>query len=415
MHEQRTVSQSQVVMSQVMSPADANVMGNVHGGVIMKMVDSAAGVAAVKHCRGRVVTAHVDSMSFLSPVKVGDLVTVKSSVNEVGRTSMEVGARVEAEDLATGEVRHVSTAYLVMVALGRDDKPTVVPPLVAENATQERRMQEARVRREYRQREKEVIRASRRALRSDLETGRPTGTVQVIGHRGAMGHTPENTIPSFDVALAMGVDLIELDVHLSRDGELVVIHDPTVDRTTNGTGLVKDLTVEQLRQLDAGAWFDPKFAGARIPTLVEVLTWARGRTRVAIEIKNGPVYYPDIAEKLVACLRDQQMIGDVVLISFDHQVVRRVKDLEPALRTGILYVSRVVDPVSLAAQSGAEVLMPQAGFVTPDLIHAAHAADLRVFTWVVNEPEQMRQLIALGVDGMGSNYPDRLRALVARG
>lgn len=413
MLEPKTVSESQVVMCQVMLPTDANAYGNVHGGSIMKLVDTVAGVAAIKHARSRTVTAHVDNMSFLSPVYIGNVVTLTASVNDVGRTSMEVGVRVEAEDVLTGEVRHVSSAYLVMVALDDKGNPRPVPPLVAEAPVQERRMREAKVRNEYRRREKEAIHAGRSAWRiSGSELALGERTVQVVGHRGAMGHAPENTMVSFEMGLALGADWMELDVQLSRDGELVVIHDPTVDRTTNGTGFVRDLSLQELRQLDAGSWFGPEFAGARIVTLSEVLDWARGRTRLIIEIKNGPIFYPGIAERVVACVRDHDMLRDVMVISFDHCAVRQTKDLEPALRTGILYVGRVAEPEILAVQSGAEVLMPLSAYVTEDLVTSAHAAGLGVSTWTVNEPDEMRRLISLGVDGIGTNYPDRLRALV---
>ena len=117
----------------------------------------------------------------------------------------------------------------------------------------------------------------------------------VVGHRGAMGHCPENTLASFERGLELGADWIELDVHLSRDDALVVIHDETVDRTTNGHGAVRDHTLAELKALDAGGWFGPEYAGQRIPTLDEVLAWARQRdTIVDIEIKNAPVYYAGI-------------------------------------------------------------------------------------------------------------------------
>src|SRR3981081_1641417 len=129
------------------------------------------------------------------------------------------------------------------------------------------------------------------------------GRVWVIGHRGAMGHCPENTFASFERGLELGADWIELDVHLSRDGALMVIHDETVDRTTNGSGLVQEHTLAELKELDAGAWFSPAYGGQRIPTLDEVLVWARARgTILDIEIKNAPVYYAGIEEKVVATL-----------------------------------------------------------------------------------------------------------------
>lgn len=126
----------------------------------MKHVDEAGGLAAVRHCRMRTVTAHIDDMSFLAPVRVGDLVRFKASVNDVGRTSLEVGVRVEAEDLRTGEVRHISTAYLVYVALDDEGRPTPVPPLIAETEQDKKRQAAARVRREFRLRREEALRAA---------------------------------------------------------------------------------------------------------------------------------------------------------------------------------------------------------------------------------------------------------------
>ena len=150
--EARKVSESVTVVSQLMLPTDANPSGNVHGGTIMKLVDTAGGVVATRHCRCRVVTARIDEMSFLHPVYVGDLVTLRASMNGVGRTSMEVGVRVEAENLRTGEVTHTATANLVYVALDEEDHPVEVPRLIPETDEDRRRMEEARLRREHRER-----------------------------------------------------------------------------------------------------------------------------------------------------------------------------------------------------------------------------------------------------------------------
>ncbi len=134
-------------MSRQMMPEDANPWGYVHGGTIMKMVDEAAGSAAIRHTRMRVSTAAIDYMSFLHPVSVGDLVTIKASVNDVGRTSMEVGVRVEAENMLTGEVTYTSSCYIVMVALDDEGKPCPVPPIIAVTPDQRRRQAAARIRR----------------------------------------------------------------------------------------------------------------------------------------------------------------------------------------------------------------------------------------------------------------------------
>ena len=155
--ESRKPSESSVVLSQAMSITDANLAGNVHGGVIMKLCDTAAGLSAVKHCRGRVVTVAMDEMVFIEPVYLSDVVSLRAQVNDVGSTSMEIGVRVEAENTLTGERRHVSTAYLVFVALDRDGNPQAVPRLEPGSADERRRMAEAKIRREHRLARKEAI------------------------------------------------------------------------------------------------------------------------------------------------------------------------------------------------------------------------------------------------------------------
>ena len=160
----KAVQESQVVLSQGMGIADANLAGFVHGGVIMKLVDSAGGLAAIRHARGLVVTAAIDEMVFIAPIQLGALVTVKASVNLVGNTSMEVGVRVETENVFTGEQAHASSAYLVFVALDDDTgKPRPVPPLRPETPEEHRRMREAGLRREARLARRASILAQRDA------------------------------------------------------------------------------------------------------------------------------------------------------------------------------------------------------------------------------------------------------------
>ncbi len=156
-HQPRRVADSQVQMSMLMNPADANPSGDVHGGTIMKLVDTAAGVCAMRHCRTRVVTATMDSMSFLHPVYVGNLVTLCASVNDTGNTSLEIGVRVEAENIGTGEKLHTSSAYLVFVALDAHGKPTKVPPLLVATEDERRRQAHAKIRRESRKARQEAI------------------------------------------------------------------------------------------------------------------------------------------------------------------------------------------------------------------------------------------------------------------
>ncbi len=253
----------------------------------------------------------------------------------------------------------------------------------------------------------------RRPLRQRLaqKTGRPL----VIGHRGAMGYRPENTMPSFEHALALGADCVEFDVHLTRDGVPVVIHDDTVERTTNGQGLVRDHTLSELQRLEAGTWFGPEYAGARIPTLDEVLEWARLSGMVVdVEIKNAPIYYAGIEEAVVAALRRAGMGDQAVVSSFDHHAVKRVGELDPDLVLGVLYGARPADAgLCLAQLVGAQVLLPHEAYARAADIQAAHAAGLTVVPWTTSDPERICELIAAGVDGVCSNHPDVVRQTVA--
>jgi uncharacterized protein (TIGR00369 family) len=152
--EGKTISESTIIMAQLMNPQDANPAGNVHGGVIMKLIDNAAGCAAVRHSRSNVVTASIDRMDFHNPVFVGDLVTLRASINFIGKTSMELGVRVEAENLITGKKRHTASAYLTFVALDSHGRPLPLSPLVVETDEEKRRNQEAKDRRKARLAEK---------------------------------------------------------------------------------------------------------------------------------------------------------------------------------------------------------------------------------------------------------------------
>jgi acyl-CoA hydrolase len=171
----KPVSESQVIHARQMMPVDANPWGYVHGGVIMKIVDEAAGSAAIRHARCRVSTAAIDYMSFLHPVQVGDLVTVMASVNDVGRTSMEVGIRVESEDMMTGVRHHTSSAYVVMVALDEMGRPLAVPPVIAETPEQRRRMAAAKIRRVQRK----VLEAKLKQSAAEMSNPAPVASEMV--------------------------------------------------------------------------------------------------------------------------------------------------------------------------------------------------------------------------------------------
>jgi glycerophosphoryl diester phosphodiesterase len=228
----------------------------------------------------------------------------------------------------------------------------------------------------------------------------------VVGHRGARGLAPENTIAAFELGRNLGADIIELDVHVSNDGHVVVMHDSMVDRTTDGSGAIADMSVGEIKTLDAGSWFEARFAGERVPTLVETLEWSAGQVPLAIELKGG--FELGLVEKVIERLWHYDMANNVILISFDHRALQHVKALSSEVRTGILYSARMVDTVAVARQAGADALHPNWHWVDAELIREAHVAGLSVSVWTVNEPEDMRALIDMGVDSIGTDYPDRL-------
>lgn len=233
----------------------------------------------------------------------------------------------------------------------------------------------------------------------------------VIGHRGAAGYAPENTMVSFERGIALRADAIELDIHPTSDGQLVVIHDPTLERTTNGHGFVSTHSLAEIQALDAGSWFDPSFQNVRVPTFREVLEWARGRTKVVVEIKQGPIFYPAIEEMMIAVLDQAQMRGEVLVISFDHHSVRKVKQLAPEIATCVLYAGRVIDPVGLALAAQADALMPYWPLLTKEEVAAAHAAGLLIGPWGGAE-QNYEYILATGVDAVLADFPDRPRTVI---
>jgi len=234
---------------------------------------------------------------------------------------------------------------------------------------------------------------------------RPDQFPWVIGHRGARAYAPENTLTSFRKAAELGADLIECDVHFSRDRRLVVIHDESVDRTTNGSGLVRDLDLTELKRLDAGG-------GERILTLEELLSWVRTMEGlgIMIEIKMDLSTYPKISESVVDAVLRNGMNERSVVVSFDYAVVHEVKNLDRGLATGVLLSHKVADPIAVARETHADSLGPSLNILTPTLVRTARAHRLGIFTWTVNEPKQIELALNAGVDAVGTDVPDVLRA-----
>jgi glycerophosphoryl diester phosphodiesterase len=234
-----------------------------------------------------------------------------------------------------------------------------------------------------------------------------------IAHRGASAQAPENTMAAFEKAVELGADAIELDLHVSRDGELVIIHDHTLDRTTDGRGPVDARSLQELKRLDAGRWFGESFAGQRIPTLAEVLDRFAGKVPLALEVKAGSAFFPGIEERVVSVLREHQVLSQVAVASFDHHALLRLKELEPCLRTGALLVGRPVSMSTVAVPSKADAMALECSLVTNIEVDACRAAGLQLVVWVVNAPAQMRYFIDLGVDGIITDRPDLLHQVLS--
>jgi len=245
----------------------------------------------------------------------------------------------------------------------------------------------------------------------------------VMAHRGASGLAPENTLVAFRKALEAGADVLELDVHATEDGQVVVIHDETVDRTTDGTGLVKDFTLEELKRLDAGYRFTPdggatypyRGQGIAIPTLEEVLA-AFPQARINVEIKQLD---PPIEDRLWALIEGMGAEDRVLVISFDDEAIARFRKLAPGVATGaaegeirefVTYLTLRMAPFYAPKADAFQVpeWYGEHHIVTRAFVDAAHSKNVKVHVWTVNEKEDMRRLLELGVDGIITDYPDRL-------
>jgi glycerophosphoryl diester phosphodiesterase len=243
----------------------------------------------------------------------------------------------------------------------------------------------------------------------------------VIAHRGDSAHRPENTLAAFASALEVGATIVELDVQLTADGEVVVIHDPTLDRTTDARGDVRSRTLAELRGVSAGYpnLFGSRWAGERIPTLGEVLALARDRARVLVEIKTESVSADatgGIEARTAAAVRRAGMTEQVAVISFDQRAVLRLRALAPEISRGRVYGRTSTEEVlATAREAGCEVVMPHKSQIREPLVSRAREAGLKLATWVVDDPEELRALAAFGLYGVGSNRPGVLLEAIADG
>ena len=233
----------------------------------------------------------------------------------------------------------------------------------------------------------------------------------VIAHRGASGHAPENTLAAFERAVALGAGFIETDLHLTRDARFVAIHDPTLERTTNGKGNVRDSSLAEIRKLDAGLWFDREFMGQKVPTLEEIVEFAAKHDVIFyLELKYEAAW--GMHHSLVGALQKSGGAARSIIISSSEPTLTALRQVDPSAMMGLIFDEANQDHTKAGIELGVRQLCPQYSLVTNEMVEQAHALDLQVATWTVDDAATMRAVIAAKVDGIMTNFPDRLQAVL---
>lgn len=245
----------------------------------------------------------------------------------------------------------------------------------------------------------------------------------IIAHRGASGLAPENTLSAFSKAIEIGVDRIEMDLRMTLDGEVVVIHDKTILRTTNGRGSVRKLGLKRLKKYSAGSWFHPKFEQEKVPTLREVLELVNGQTTLLLEIKNGSPYHHGIERNIVNLVNEYNAHKWCIVQSFNDRVLNNFREL-PNLNSDIQKLFSAFIPVApfyggskfsykrLRNYHYADEVNINYKYVSPRVVKKVHQMNKKVNVWTVNEKSNMKKYIQMGVDGIITDFPDRLKQLI---
>lgn len=237
--------------------------------------------------------------------------------------------------------------------------------------------------------------------------------MKVLGHRGAAGSGPENTLLAFAKGLELGVDGFEFDVQMTRDGAVVICHDERVERTSDGVGWLKDFSLQEIKRLNFGVRFG---VYAPIPTLDELLDFLRDASPTPqrslilnVELKSGLVPYPGLGDKVVERLATYGMLGQVIISSFDHMHLQELSSRYPGVETGVLYASGLVRPWQYAKMLGVKHLHPHWAFADREMVDAAHRRGLGVNVWTVNEIWEIERARQAGVDMVITDFPERFR------
>ena len=239
---------------------------------------------------------------------------------------------------------------------------------------------------------------------------RKNGRPLLVGHRGAMDIAPENTMLSFEKGVEGGADILELDVQLTADNLVIVYHDVNLESKTDATGMIHEHTAEFLRTLDVGRHFDPVFAGLNMPLLDEVLSWAKGKVSLMLELKHGPYFNADLDKAVVSLVQEHEMTDEVIVFSLDQFALKRIKELDPDITTSFLYQGRLLNPFAIIQDLPVDGFSPTTDFLTKEIVDLVHEAGYFCspggFWW------DYPTLIEWGVDTISSNNPAAVAPLI---
>ncbi len=236
--------------------------------------------------------------------------------------------------------------------------------------------------------------------------------MEIYAHRGHSAFAPENTLPAFRSAINHGATSIECDLHISEDGRFVVCHDGSINRTSNATGHIKNLTLGALRKHDFGSWFHRRFSGVRIPLIEEVLRFGPELSRINIEIKDLRFASPKLFDRLYKIISGYGMIGKIIVSSFSQDILRMISERYDNVKTGFLYESSFGDIVAFAKKRGFTAIHPKYKYLSTPLIHQAHDEGLEVNVWTVNSAAKIKRCIDMQVDGIITNHPYKAKRLL---
>ncbi len=253
------------------------------------------------------------------------------------------------------------------------------------------------------------------------EVEKDNNQLKIIAHRGGSNLAPENTLAAFKKAINLDVDMIEIDVHLSKDSNIIVIHDKTIDRTTDGTGEIKNMTLDEIKKYDAGSWFNESFQDERVPTLDETFNAIKGQTILLIEIKDGDERYPGLEKRVVESIHKHNANTWTVVQSFNKNSILRVKKMDPLIITYYLVSSEfdgLYSDITEKINANRKIVKQFDGIAAhyshldSANVEIMHKAGFEVFTWTVDKPEDMIKIIDINIDGIITNSPGKLKEIL---